>query len=123
MSPSPSEQVAVLCNELALKVIEYERLVTDRANAETTYKASFARRVMRARLEEGVKDISEAEHVATGDPAIEDLRRVYLVAEGVADACQKQIASHRARIDYGRSRIATERAQDMLHAQGVGGHS
>ena len=122
MSTSPSEQVAVLCNELALKVIEYERLVMARANAETDYKSARARRVMKARLEESVKAISEAEYVADGDKAIEELRRTYLVAEGVADACQKQIASHRARIDYGRSRIATERAMDALHAQGAGGH-
>lgn len=121
-SVTPNDQVNRLCTELALKVIEYGRLVNERAKADSTYKAARARRILKARLEDGVRAISEAELHADGDPAIESLRLAYLIADGTADACQKAIAALRERIGYGRSLMATEREQDRLHTQ-VGAHA
>jgi hypothetical protein len=113
-------QVAALCRELDMKVREYTDLVRERANAEVDYKASRARRILQARTE-GAKSVAEAETIASADPVIEELYRRHLVADGMADACARSIAALRERIGFGRSVISSERAADMLHAQGVGG--
>lgn len=115
-------QVAGLCRDLDAKVRDYADQVTARAHAEVDYKAARARRIMQARLE-GAKSIAEAETIAAADPVVEDLWRKHLVADGVTDAGQKAIAALRDRIGFGRSVISSERAADVLHAQGVGGQA
>lgn len=116
---SAGEQVADLCRQLDVKVREYEALTAARANAEVDYKASRAKRILRAKLE-GAKSVAEAEMVAAADPTIEDLWRKHLIADGVADAAQKQIMALRERIGFGRSVMATDRAADLLGAQAGG---
>ncbi|HXG72757.1 MAG TPA: hypothetical protein VNJ04_19305 [Gemmatimonadaceae bacterium] len=117
---STATEVAKLCIALDRKVHEYAELATARAGAEVDFKVARAQRIMRARSD-GAKSIAEAETTATADPAVESLWRVYLIADGSADACGKSIGALRERIGFGRSLIATERAADSLHADGVGG--
>lgn len=115
-------QVAELCRHLDVKTQEYAEIAQRRAEAEAEYKAAKARRVLSARAE-GAKSVAEAETIATADPTIAALHREHLIADGIADACQKSIWALRTRIEVGRSFISTERAADLLHAQGAGGAS
>lgn len=119
---STQTNVAKLCLDLDRKVIEYGEAVAVRAEAEATYKAEFAKRKLRARAD-GAKSIAEAETIADAEDFMKDLHMRHLITEGAADALRKAIAALHTRIDYGRSVIATEREQDRLHSQGVGGAS
>lgn len=119
-NPSTQTQTAQLCVDLDRKTREYEEIARARADAEVDFKAARARRILTARTE-GAKSIAEAEIQALADPAIERLWRAHLIADGIADAATKSIFALRTRIEFGRSLISTERAVDLLHAQGTSG--
>lgn len=119
-NPSTQTQTAQLCVDLDRKSREYETIARARADAEVDFKAARARRILTARAE-GAKSIAEAEMQAAADPAIERLWRAHLIADGIADAAAKSIFALRTRIEFGRSLISTERAADLLSAQGVSG--
>jgi len=117
-----SEAVAALCRTLDRKVIEYGEAVEARANAEAEYKAERAKRKLRARAD-GAKSVAESEDIADADEQIKALHLDHLITEGAADTLRKAIAALNTRIEYGRSEMSTEREQDRLHSQGVGGHA
>lgn len=119
---STQSHVAALCLELDRKVVEYADLAATRAQAEVDYKAARARRILKARSD-GARSIAEAETIAAADDAVDALWRAHLIADGITDAAQKAIYALRTRIEVGRSAIATERAADVLHSQGVGAGS
>lgn len=121
VNPSTQTQVAQLCLELDRKTREYDQVARVRADAEVDFKAARARRILRARVDEGAKSVAEAEMRAAADPAIEALWRAHLIADGIADAATKAIFALRTRIEFGRSVISSERAADVLHGQGLGG--
>lgn len=119
-APALQAQLSELCRQLDVKVVEYAEIARRRADAEADYRAAKARRVLTARAG-GAKSATEAETIATADPSIEALHREHLVTDAMADAAQKAIYSLRTRIETGRSFMASERAADTLHAQGLGG--
>lgn len=115
MTQTIEQTISQLCLDLHHKASAYEGAAKDRAQADVAYRQARAQRVLRARVE-GARSVAEAETIADADQVIADLRLKHLVAEGVCDGLTKTMIALRTRIDFGRSRMATEREADRLLA-------
>jgi hypothetical protein len=113
---NPADNVAALCRDLDVTVQRYGEELAAAADAEVDYRRERAKRILRARID-GEKAISGAEIVADADDAISDLRQKHLISDGIAEATKARIRMLQERIGFGRSLIASERAQDQLHSQ------
>jgi hypothetical protein len=113
---TPSQNVGQLCRDLESAVREYAQQAEKSAQAESDYKRYRAKRILRAKAEEGVKAISEAEYVADADDAVADLRQAHLIATAIAESTKHRIGMLKERIGLGRSLIASEREADKFHA-------
>lgn len=118
---TPTQNVAALCRELDVVVVEYRDALAAKAEAEATYKTERAKRILRARIEDEASSMVLAETFADADDVVAGLRRDYLIKDGIASAYKERLASLRERIGFGRSVMTNEREQDRLAAAQAGG--
>lgn len=116
MTRGVEETVAALCQQLHTKALQFEETAQQRAEADVAYRQARAERILRAQVSGEATSVARAEYVADADKAIARLRLAYLSAEGVCEGLTKSMAALRTRIEFGRSRMSTERQADALMA-------
>ena len=125
-SITPTQNVGQLCLDLDRTIVTYAQQLRAKAEAESTFKAARARRVLRAKVDatdRSEKSTAACELVADADETIEALRLAYLIADGMVAATKERIGMLRERIGFGRSVMANEREQDRLHADNPAGRT
>ena len=110
-----------LARRLATATTDLGPLLTAAATAEAAYKTERAKAVLRARVD--AKSMSEAETVADADDRVSELLMARLTTAALADSQKELIRSLRAHMDAEQTNRADQRAADMAHARGLGGHS
>lgn len=116
MNPDVEQTVAQLCAQLHAKAQEFEEAAQNRARTDVLYRQARAERILRAQTSGEATSVARAEYTADADKAIAKLRFDYLVAEAVCEGLTKSMAALRTRIEFGRSRMSTERQADALMA-------
>ena len=112
------EHLGRISREYAVKTGEYGPIAEAAAVAEAAHKTARAKAILRYRATEGVRSHAEAETRAEADDEIADLYQARLVAAAKADSHREHLRQLREQVAVGRSKVASERADDQFHARG-----
>lgn len=115
------DHLSRVSREYATKTGEYGPVAEAAAVAEAAHKTARAKAILRYRAAEGVKSHAEAEARAEADDEIAELYQARLVAAAKADAHREHLRQLREQVAVGRSKVASERADDQFHARGYTG--
>ena len=101
---------------------EYRGIAQAAAEAEAAHKAARAKAILRFKADETQRmSHAEAETRAEADETIADLYRQRLIAGALADSAREKLRQLREQVATGRTAVASERAVDGLHANGLSG--
>lgn len=108
-----------ISREYARRATAYEQIALDAATAEAEYRRVHATVKLRA-IHEGAS-AAKADAMADADPDVAGQCLAFKSCAAVVDAAGKKLAQLRAQLDYGRTKLASERAADQIHAAGFDG--
>ena len=100
---------------------EYGAIAHRAAVAEAAHKAARAKAILRFRAQDGVRSHAEAEAHAEADDEIAGLYQERLIAAALADSHREKLRQLREQVATGRTYVASERAADQIHANGLAG--
>lgn len=115
------ERLGAVSRSYELAVNEYGPLAVTAAKAEAAYRVAKAKAVLAAKAGPERTSVAEAEARADADDNIANLLQERLIAAALADAHKAKLAQLREQVATGRTLAASERAVDVIHAQGTSG--
>lgn len=100
---------------------EYRGIAQRAAEAEAAHKAARAKAILRYKAAGERVSHAEAETRAEAEDEIAELFRDRLITAALADSAREKLRQLREQVATGRTAVASERAVDSFHAQGITG--
>lgn len=115
------EHLGAVSRAYEIAADEYRGIARSAAIAEAAHKAARAKAILRHKADAGRMSHAEAETRAEADDEIAGLYQERLITAALADSAREKLRQLREQVATGRTAVASERAVDQFHAQGLTG--